>query len=191
MDQRDEARIRSRTAAIPLEWVEGARGPVDGADRTQFVDLIIAAHLVADEGRLALHRWIDAGRRAGLSWTEIGVLLGISKQAAQQRFGGPLADKPEAPAAEIEVRGATALNEMGLLEAEGGRGRELVAVGPLRLLFRQTALVWEYRRIVAIAPTGQMSRLRAQGWSHVASWFPFHYFKRQTRRTIPDAGENP
>lgn len=30
--------------------------------------------------------FVDAARRAGCSWTEIGAVLGVSKQAAQQRF---------------------------------------------------------------------------------------------------------
>ena len=35
----------------------------------------------------ALNRTVREARRAGLSWTEVGAVLGISKQAAQQRFG--------------------------------------------------------------------------------------------------------
>ena len=187
MKQRDEQEIRSRTAAIPLEWAERAHGGVAGTERDEYVELITAAHLVADEGRLCLHRWVDAGRRAGLSWTEIGAMLGISKQAAQQRFGGGQIAELEAGDADIEVRGATALNEMKRLEEEGRKGRELVAIGLLRLLLRQTSQAWEYRRLAAIAPTAQMARMESQGWAHVASWFPFHYFKRPTRRAIePD-----
>ena len=110
MKQRDEQEIRSRTAAIPLEWAERTHGGVAGAERDEYVDLITAAYLVADEGRLSLQRWVDAGRRAGLSWTEIGAMLGISKQAAQQRFGGGQAEPSDMADAEIEVRGATALN---------------------------------------------------------------------------------
>ena len=187
MNERDEQQIRSPTAAIPLEWVEQTRGRLDGAQRGEFVDLIDAAHLVADEGRLSLQRWIDAGRRAGLSWTDVGTLLGISKQAAQQRFGTAAAEAPEAADGDIVAGGATAINEVRLLEEEGRKGRELVAVAPFKLVFRQTGHAWEYRRLAALAPTRQMARLQTQGWSHVASWFPFHYFKRRTERPARDA----
>jgi hypothetical protein len=34
----------------------------------------------------ALNRSVREARRAGLSWTQVGEALGISKQAAQQRF---------------------------------------------------------------------------------------------------------
>lgn len=41
------------------------------------------AGLIALELEDAVH---DA-RREGMSWTEVGALLGVSKQAAQQRYG--------------------------------------------------------------------------------------------------------
>jgi hypothetical protein len=31
--------------------------------------------------------WVDKAREAGASWAQIGTALGISRQAAQQRFG--------------------------------------------------------------------------------------------------------
>jgi hypothetical protein len=35
-----------------------------------------------------LTRAVRAARDQGVSWTQIGYQLGVSKQAAQQRFGG-------------------------------------------------------------------------------------------------------
>jgi hypothetical protein len=34
-----------------------------------------------------LQNAVSAARQTGRSWSEIGVVLGVSKQAAQQRFG--------------------------------------------------------------------------------------------------------
>lgn len=34
-----------------------------------------------------LHSYVSAAREDGASWTEIGKVIGISRQAAQQRFG--------------------------------------------------------------------------------------------------------
>jgi len=48
---------------------------------------IIAA---ADEhlkAAAALNRAVRDARRAGLSWSDVGGLLGTTRQAAQQRFG--------------------------------------------------------------------------------------------------------
>ena len=176
-----EQQLRSRIAALPLEWIEQAKGPFEGERKEDYSELVGAAHIVSDEARLALHRWIDAGRRAGLSWAEIGATLGISKQAAQQRFGaaGDDAEAGDARLGEIEVRlGATAFNELRILEEEGRRGRELVGTGALKLWFRQTSHDWEYRRVVAAAPAAAADQLRGKGWKHVSSWFLFHYFKR-------------
>ena len=35
-----------------------------------------------------LRRQVDTARRAGHSWAAIGLALGVTRQAAQQRFGG-------------------------------------------------------------------------------------------------------
>jgi hypothetical protein len=34
-----------------------------------------------------LHGYVQLARKEGASWTEIGKVIGISRQAAQQRFG--------------------------------------------------------------------------------------------------------
>ncbi|MCU4184590.1 hypothetical protein K6U06_09490 [Acidiferrimicrobium sp. IK] len=56
-------------------------------------EVAVAEHLL---GRAALARApserqvgeaVDAARRAGISWKRIGVELGMTAQAAQQRFG--------------------------------------------------------------------------------------------------------
>jgi hypothetical protein len=174
-----EQQLRSRLAALPLEWIQQARGSFEGDRKEDYADLISAAHIVADEARLALHRWIDAGRRAGLSWAEIGATLRISKQAAQQRFGVAGDEDEGGEGGDIRVRlGATAFNEMRMLEQEGRNGRELVGTGAFTLYFRQTPRRWEYRRVAAASLDAAETMLRGQGWTHVSSWFLFHYFKR-------------
>jgi hypothetical protein len=176
-----EETIRRRTASIPLELVGGETG-FRGAGPAEFRDVIQAAQIVASEATLSLQRWVSAGRREGMSWTDIGDVLGISKQAAQQRFRTDLGgDGPDGPD-QIEVRlGATAFNEVRILEQEGGRGNELLRVGALGLVFRKTAEVWEYRRVVALSSPMAEAAMAKEGWSYVASWFPFHYFKRLAR----------
>lgn len=47
--------------------------------------VIEAAHLADVADRLVGH-FVDAARREGLSWTEVGECLGVTKQAAQKRF---------------------------------------------------------------------------------------------------------
>jgi hypothetical protein len=141
--------------------------------------MIEAAHIVADESRLTLQRWIDAGRRAGLSWAEVGHVLGISKQAAQQRFRSDSTTDNRPADDLIEVRlGATAFNELRILRREGLNGNELVGTGGLALIFRRSERQWEYSRVIAVSAPFAMSRMSRKDWIYVSSWFPFHYFKR-------------
>ena len=118
-------------------------------------------------------------RRQGMSWSDMGEVLGIRKQAAQQRFRTDLEAGDLAEPDQIEVRlGASAFNEERILEREGRAGHELVRVGLPALIFRKTSRPLEYRRIVAINPPASDAKLASEGWIYVASWFPFHYFKR-------------
>lgn len=181
MDYRSERGLREEAANLALAWSQAKRGEFAGATAEEFSEMIVAAHIVADESRLALHRWIDAGRRASLSWADIGGLVGISRQAAQQRFGGDgTRDAPGTAGAELVVlKGATAFNEVAMLEREGREGNELVSVGLFKLVFRQTGQLWEHRRLTAPGLSEARQELDAQGWKYVASWYPFHYLKRR------------
>ncbi|MGB7418716.1 MAG: hypothetical protein WA918_06015 [Erythrobacter sp.] len=166
-----------------VEWATHRQPPFTGEVAEEFKDAITAAHLVADEGRLDLQRWVDAARRSGLSWTDIGDALGISKQAAQQRFRLDHSDD-EVSRVEGEkvVRpGAHAFNEMRILAQEGENGHELIDAGLLKLIFRKTDHQWEYRRrIGGVWMADEMrAEMKKAGWTYVSSWPPFHYFKRR------------
>lgn len=179
MDMQAEQELRRRVTSIPLQWREDTGCRFTGSDREEYEKIIVASHVVADEGRLAMHRWIDAGRRAGLSWSDIGGLIGVSKQAAQQRFRSVDDSGEPADRDRMEVRtGATAFNEMRIMEQEGLNGRELVRTGMLALFFRATERQWEYRRIAAVSPNPPVESMSREGWTYVSSWFPFQYFKR-------------
>lgn len=178
----EQQRVRDKAGAIVLDWAASREPPFKGETAEGFVEAITVAHLVADEGRLTLSRWIDAARRTGLSWTEIGNALGVSKQAAQQRFGSATAsdDLAGGEGEEVVRLGATAFNEMSILKEEGRKGRELIRTGALLLVFRPTDVVWEYQRRIGTATIP--SDMRKAGWVHVSSWLPFQYYKRRTPR---------
>src|SRR5919201_1795605 len=65
------------------------------------LDRLQAAVSVVDElrgvGEAVLDRFVAEARAAGCSWSQIGAALGVSKQAAQQRFpaSGPLSSWPD------------------------------------------------------------------------------------------------
>ena len=83
-----EQRLRDLVGAIALAWHKESFGDFRGERKEEYARMIVAAHILADESRRSLAAWIDEGRRAGMSWGDVGALLGITKQAAQQRFGG-------------------------------------------------------------------------------------------------------
>lgn len=82
----DQQAVRDRVAALMVEWSPSRTPSLAGEKEQGYMEAIATADLIAAEAKLNLHRWIDAARRGGVSWTDIGEALGISKQAAQQRF---------------------------------------------------------------------------------------------------------
>jgi hypothetical protein len=75
-------------------------GVIEREHRGAAVDQKLAAAVrVADELRGAgdelLDHYVRAARADDRSWTEIGQVLGISKQGAQQRFSAPLASQAD------------------------------------------------------------------------------------------------
>lgn len=178
MNIEQQQTIRNKTSALVVDWANSQKPPFTGESAEGFAEAITAAHLVADEGRITLHRWIDAARRTGVSWADIGNVLGISKQAAQQRFKSSDGSEEQSSneGEEIVRFGATAFNEMSILRAEGKKGNELVRTGALMLVFRPTCREWEYRR--KIGNDSLTPAMRDAGWTYVSSWIPFHYFKR-------------
>jgi ClpX C4-type zinc finger protein/ClpA/ClpB-like protein len=72
--------VRQQAPGAPLDRVEAA--------------LMVSEELAwcADE---LIGRFVEEARRAGCSWTEIGQRIGVSKQAARERFGDPRRRAPE------------------------------------------------------------------------------------------------
>ncbi|MCP5396924.1 MAG: hypothetical protein H6918_09365 [Sphingomonadaceae bacterium] len=171
-----EMELRQATSGLVFQALSPDGAPYEPANTQDYLQAVVLAAIVADESRAGLGRWVSASRRAGASWSEIGDTLGISKQAAQQRFsqsGDPLQGSDDIGNSFLTISGAHAFNEMGILRDEGEKGRELVRIGMLTLTFRQTPDRWEYRRI-----TGGSEALEREGWQFVAGWFPFRYYKR-------------
>lgn len=120
---------------------------------------------------------VQHARRADHSWAAIGGLLGISRQAAQQRFSGDKADAGANAATRTIV--ATLGNEMQLLKTEGEKGNHLVDFGLYYLQVQASRHVWEHRREIALNIRDKRNKLEAEGWIYVGAMLPFHYFKRQ------------
>lgn len=69
--------------ALARGWAEAQ---TTNPRRRALLELMAADALVT--GAESSRRWnVQEARDAGLSWTEVGDTLGVSKQAAQQRYG--------------------------------------------------------------------------------------------------------
>ncbi len=147
------------------------------ADTASLLRVIGAAGEAITECEALQRTSVHQARRSGIPWSDIGAGLGISRQAAQQRFAPE--ETSEKPSDDTrQITGATAFNEMSILEAEGRAGYHLVGFGPLFLTVQASDRIWEHRRIISRNVDKQLRRMEAAGWTYVGSWFPFHYFKR-------------
>src|SRR5215471_17014783 len=72
--------VRQQTPGAPLDRVEAA--------------LTVSADLASCADEL-IGQFVAEARQAGCSWTEIGQRIGVSKQAARQRFVDPRRCAPE------------------------------------------------------------------------------------------------
>jgi len=77
------------------------------------------------------------------------------------------------------VTGATAFNELKLLEEAGAEGWELIGCAPLQLHCRRRtegASRWEYRR--EVGGPGRDAALARNGWELATTWMIFRYYRR-------------
>jgi hypothetical protein len=142
------------------------------------------AHLRTGE---MLRAAVLAARRAGHSWEAIGSSLGMSRQAAQQRFGKGTQDDVDEGPERRKLTGLHASNEMAALEGAGRYGWHSVNYGPLFHILERDDVQWEHRRVYAWSRRRQ--QLGSEGWQKIGSgWFPWAYYARPTG-TPAETGE--
>jgi hypothetical protein len=73
------------------DWLDGLDPATTPASDAADLRRIGAAQDRAEDAEQELTRAVAAARKQGRSWAAIGMVLGISRQAAQQRFGAKLA----------------------------------------------------------------------------------------------------
>lgn len=152
----------------------GKEPETDPASLLRLVDATSeAAELCGKLQRAAVHQ----ARRSDIPWSEIGSVMGITRQAAQQRFAPEDVSEPM-PQTTRRISGATAFNEMQILASEGKAGYHLIGFGPLFLTVMASTDTWEHHRVSSFNIMSKRTQLESEGWIYVGSWFPFHYFKR-------------
>lgn len=146
--------------------------PAAGPDRDGHLRLIAAAARGETQARLILGQAVSSARGSGASWGAIGAQLGMSRQAAQQRFG---ATAGELGPDERWLGPVTAFDELAELELAGRAGWRTVEVGMLAHRMQRTDTQWEHRRILW---RPSLAREFADGWVIGARAFPWVYLVR-------------
>jgi len=146
-------------------------------DPSAALDLVDAARVASEEAGRILRQSIDGARAAGHSWDAIGRLLGVSRQAAQQRFGSSGA--PRATGERRVLSPVTAFDEMEQLSEAGRHGWHSIDYGTLHHVLERTDQQWEHQRV--LWGTVSRSELEAAGWRPVRpNTFPWGYWARPT-----------
>ncbi|MFD7833824.1 hypothetical protein [Streptomyces sp. NPDC059761] len=181
----ETARIREGIAAAVLGAPEGLADSLEH-DAHGYLRLLDASRVGAEEASRLLRESVQGARAAGHSWDTVGRVLGVSRQAAQQRFAGkaaaagqsaPPAEGPNAPKRRT-LGGLTAFNEMAALEEAGRDGWHMVGYGPFFHEVEASGNPWEHCR-VTLPSVARHRRMEAEGWIPVgAGWFPWRYYKR-------------
>ncbi len=149
--------------------------------------LAIVARAAQAEGvaRDLLRQSVTAARAHGHSWAAIGQVLGMSRQAVQQRFG-QATPQPEGVAEQRRLGPITAFDEMAELELAGRQGWRTVGAGMFFHLVERTPTRWEHRRVVWTRPT---HRYLEDGWEVGCRSFPWLYLVRDTGLLAEPAGD--
>jgi hypothetical protein len=153
---------------------------VAGADesepnREQLLELVDVTAKAGAETRSLLGEAVTSARAAGASWDAIGRVLGMSRQAAHQRFGRTQ-DQDDTSGRRV-LEPVTAFTEMDALRNAGQHGWHSVGFGAYQHTLEHSPTQWEHRRIRVVS-TGTRTRLEQGGWQVVGTWFPWVYLKR-------------
>jgi Clp amino terminal domain, pathogenicity island component len=124
------------------DLIEGIRRARPGDPASQLGEaVVVAEHL----GELADHlvgHFVDQARRSGLSWTEIGRSMGVTKQAAQKRF----VPRDEQSMAQSFARFTPPARSAVVASQEEARRGKHAVIAPahlvLGLLHEQDSLAW-------------------------------------------------
>lgn len=158
-------------------------------DPSSYLDLIDLTARSAEEIAQLLQLSVTSARQAGLSWERIGQQLGMSRQAAQQRFGRVVDGIVTPSSDEIRrISPLTAFDEMEELAAAGRTGWHSIGYGMYFHDLIQSDEQWEHLRVVAFASSRRA--MESEGWHRIGlMWFPWAYYARPTGKPIESDGD--
>lgn len=175
--EREDELLRERLSEAIARTIPGLqeRFPTDSGVHLELIRYTAQAKA---ETEVLLQHTVTAARNAGHSWEAIGSTLGMTRQAAQQRFskGEP---QVELVGETRRLSPLTAFDEMEILNRAGRYGWHSVGFGTLFHTIQKDEQQWEHRRVVFFEPS--RAALEAEGWKRIGSmWFPWAYYARPT-----------
>ena len=78
---------------------------VTSPERTRLLEVVSGASTTFEAARVALHEAVRAALDDGATWSDIGEVLGVSRQAAFQRFGPKQARGERVTSEQVDHRG--------------------------------------------------------------------------------------
>ena len=180
----DEATaVRDGIAEAVLGTPAGLRADLE-VDPDAYLRLVSASRTAAEETSRLLRDSINGARAAGHSWDALGRVLGVSRQAAQQRFSSATqpamarAGETGQPGRKV-ISPITAFDEMAVLAAEGRQGWHVIDSGTLFHVLESSDHQWEHRRLLWTPGSAARRHLEADGWGLVGEMtFPWGYYSR-------------
>ncbi|UNK69906.1 hypothetical protein [Microbacterium sp. H1-D42] len=163
---------------------DSAADVASGLDADAHLAVITASAHAEQLAAGMLHRAVIAARGAGVSWARIGERLGMSRQAAQQRFGGQ-GDVVDSDT-ERWLGPVTAFDEMAELALAGREGWHTVEAGMLAHRMLRTDTRWEHRRTLWRGPS---AREVESGWQIGCRAFPWIYLVRDIGIPVADSAD--
>lgn len=147
------------------------------SDPQAHLEMVQLTSIADTEATNLLRAAVTSARAAGFSWEAIGGALGMTRQAAQQRFA--IKSEPvESSAERHRLVGLNATSEIDTLNEWGRYGWHSVAFGPLFHDIEKSDHQWEHCRVVV--GSRRVRRLESNGWQRIGTlWFPWHYYKRE------------
>ena len=184
--ERDDETLR-RALSDAIAAVDPALARRLEHESDSYLDLIELTSRSAEEIAQLLHSAVISARQAGVSWERIGQRLGMSRQAAQQRFGRVLDGIDVHPSdAKRRLYPLTAFNEMAALDEAGRTGWHSIGYGMYFHDVIQSDEQWEHRRVAAFGSSRH--NLEGKGWHRIGTiWFPWAYYARPTGKPIETA----
>ncbi|MDJ0385978.1 hypothetical protein [Streptomyces sp. G-G2] len=192
------SRIREGIAAAVLGVSDDLADSLEH-DAVGYLRLVDASRVGAEEAGRLLREAVQRARAAGHSWDTVGRVLGVSRQAAQQRFTDKDKDKdkdkgtvqpsafvggPDTPERRI-LTPLTAFNEMAALAEAGRDGWHLIGYGSFFHEVESSDHPWNHCRL-PLASGARHRRMEAEGWIPVGDgWFPWRYYKRPVGAFAP------